>query len=495
MTGVGESRLRPPLGRSPALAAVGAERFGVSGAIHLPPAACGWLSERFEAHIRFSDLIPKDVGITIALSGGLDSVVLFDLLLGMAPSWGWRITAAHFDHRLRARSDADARWVEAFCARQGIVCCVGRSSRIPANEADARELRYAFLAEARAELGGEVLVTAHQADDQAETVLFRLLRGSGLRGLAGIPARRSPNIVRPLLPFWREEIAEHARVGRLTFLSDPTNRDVSITRNWLRHRLIPDLEARDGPGFRRDLVRLGGLASRALMAVSRRVESAADRLELEASEGRIVVARTSFRAYDSHVGAHILRALVARVGPRPGRVGTRLALEFINTGSSGRQIQLTGGVTLRREFDRLIFESRDADGGWEPDRDLVIAEAGSGAGTVRIGGVDWRVRWSEGAAPEAAEPGDEVAHFEPSQLDFPLAVRGWRPGDRIQTPVGTRKLKKVFGDRKVGRSERRWLPLVADRAGVLWVVGQVRAARAVPTREEVRFAIRFRRES
>ncbi len=491
MTGVGKSKLRAQPDRPPPLRADGADG---SGAVPQPAAAYGWLLDRFAAHLRSSDLLPARVGITVALSGGLDSVVLFDLLLGLAPAWGWRVTAAHFDHRMRAGSDADARWVRDLCARRGVACRVGRTPRIPANEADARELRYAFLAEARAELSGDVLVTAHQADDQAETVLFRLLRGSGLRGLAGIPARRQPSVVRPLLPFWRVEIAEHARVCRLDCLSDPTNRDVSITRNWLRHRLIPELEAREGPGFRRDLVRLAGLAGRAVAAASRSVERTADRLELEATESRIVVARTSFRTYDSHVRAHLLRALVARVGPRPGRVGTRLALEFINTGSSGRQIQLTGGVTLRREFDRLIIDRCDASGS-KPDRALVIGDAGSGEGAVTIGGVDWRVRWSRGAAPEAAEPGDEVACFEPSELDFPLAVRGWRPGDRIRTPVGTRKLKKLFGDRKVGRSERRRLPLVTDRAGVLWVVGQVQAARAVPRDGDVIFAIRFRRES
>ncbi len=421
-------------------------------------------------------------------------MVLFDLLLGLAPSWGWRITAAHFDHRMRPGSDVEATWVRDLCRSRNVVCRVGRAHRVPRGEADARDLRYAFLVDARAELGGDLLATAHQADDQAETVLFRLLRGSGLRGLAGIPPLRPPQIVRPLLPFWRSEIAQHARASGLAYLSDPTNRDTAITRNWLRHRLIPVLEAREGPALRQDLVRLGVVAGRAVEAVSRRLETAVERLELEGSETRIVVARTSFQAYDSHVRAHLLRALVARVGPRLGRVGTRLALEFINTGSSGRQIQLTGGVTLRREFDRLIFERRDLSAS-EPDRDLVIADAQSGSGAVTIGGVDWRVRWSTGGASEDGGPEDEVARFELSELDFPLAVRGWRPGDRIRMPGGTRKLKRVFGDRKVVCSERRRLPLVVDQAGVLWVVGQVQAARATHREAGATFTIALRRGS
>ncbi len=456
------------------------------------PSASG-LPERLDTQLRSNGLLPAGSVIMVALSGGLDSVVLFDLLLGLAPSWGWQITAAHFDHRMRTESEAEASWVRDLCAAGGVACLVGRAHRVPQGEADARDLRYAFLVEARAKLDSHLLVTAHQADDQAETVLFRLLRGAGLRGLAGIPAQRPPGIARPLLPFWRSEIAEHAELRRLAYLSDPSNRNLAITRNWLRHRLIPALEARQGPGVRRELVRLGDLAGRAVSAVSHRVDEAVSRLELEATESRIVVARTSLRAYDNPVRAHLLRALVARVGPRPGRVGTRLALEFINTGSSGRQIELTGGVTLRREFDRLIIE-RSAAGVAEPDRDLMIA-GGSGVGAVRVGGVDWRVRWSTGDAVDAVGSDEDVARFESSAVEYPLVVRGWRDGDRIRTPVGTRKLKKVFGDRKVACSERRRLPLVTDRAGVLWVVGLVQASRAAPRDGGASLTIRFRRES
>ncbi|MGD2215134.1 MAG: tRNA lysidine(34) synthetase TilS, partial [Gemmatimonadales bacterium] len=309
--------------------------------------------------------------ITVALSGGLDSVVLLDLLLALRDRRDWAISAAHFDHRMREESARDAVWVTQLCESLGVPCRVGRAPRVPKNEAAARELRYSFLERARAALGARWLVTAHQADDQAETVLFRLLRGSGLAGLAGIPTRRAADVVRPLLPFWRSELEAYGRARRLSYLADPSNLDLKITRNRIRHRLIPAIEATSAPEFRRELYRLSELAGRAATVVANLTEAAVDELILEAAETRIAVARTELLAYDTNARAHLLRALVARVGPRPGRIGTRIALKFVDSSSSGRAIDLAGGVVMRREFDRFIIE-RLAAKEKALDRELVV---------------------------------------------------------------------------------------------------------------------------
>ena len=441
------------------------------------------LIQRFERHLSRSALLRPGSAVTVAISGGIDSVVMLDLLVRLRPAWDWRLSAAHFDHTMRPGSEEDAAWVGSLCQRLGMPCLVGRPAVRPGNETEARRLRYDFLLRARSELRGELLATAHQADDQAETVLFRLLRGSGLAGLAGIPERRSPNIIRPLLPFWREEIEAHAGAAGLQFRTDPTNADVTITRNRLRNQVIPAIESNGRPEFRRQLRRIAELASRASLAVDRRLEPVLGELILEASESRVIVARTGLLAYDTRVRSHLLRALAARVGPRPGRVGTCVALEFTNTGSSGRAIDLPGGVVLRREFERLIIERRrqTEDAG---DIELVLRRASSGASSARIAGIDWRVRWKLGRLEEGGEDDLESASFNLSELQFPLTVRGWRPGDRIRSGAGTRKLKRVFGDRKVGLSERKSYPLVADADGVLWVVGLMQGTRAAAVEDE-----------
>ncbi len=451
------------------------------------------LAGRLDVHLRSSGLLPEGSAITVALSGGLDSVALLDLLEGLSERWCWSLSAAHFDHRMREESGADADWVQALCERRNVPYQMGRSPVVPGNEAEARDLRYEFLERARGELGARWLVTAHQADDQIETVLFRLRRGSGLHGLAGIPARRPPGIVRPLLPFWRAEIADHVEARGLEYLADPTNLDVSITRNRIRHELIPEIEANVDPDIRRQLYRLSELAGRAARVVDRIGESAVRDLVLEASENRIVVARTGFLAYDTGVRAHLLRLLAARVGPRPGRVGTRIALEFINTCPSGRRIHLAGGIVIRREFDRLFFERRSA-GEAARDGELVISDASGGEADVRIAGLSWRVRWALGAPEGDMSSGEESAYFDPSELRFPLIVRGWQPGDRIRLPAGTRKLKKVFVDRKVGGSERGGHPLLTDCRGVLWVVGLVRGVQAGVRGDGKVFSVSFRLE-
>lgn len=439
------------------------------------------LAGRLDAHLRAADLLAPASAITVAVSGGLDSVVLLDLLLRLRDRWEWAISVAHFDHRMREESAKEARWVRELCESRGVPCRVGRAPDVPRNEAEARELRYEFLRRARTTLEARWLVTAHQADDQAETVLFRLLRGSGLAGLAGIPVLREPDVVRPLLPFWRSELEAYSRVRGLSYLADPSNLDLRIARNWIRHRLIPELEATSAPGIRRDLHRLSELAGRADVVVTKLTERVVDELILEAVEARIVVARTELLAYDTAARAHLLRALVARVGPRPGRIGTRIALKFVDSSSSGRAVDLAGGVVLRREFDRLIVERRAADPD-APDRELTIGEAGSSASLAVIGGVRWEVCWQLGARDDGQSAGARLARFDPKELDFPLTLRGWRPGDRVQLAVGTRKLKRVFVDRKIGRSRRSEYPVLLDQKGVLWVVGLVRSARA-PAKE------------
>jgi len=432
---------------------------------------------RLDDHLRSSRLLPAGSPVTVALSGGLDSIVLLDVLVHLRTEWGWSLSTAHFDHRMREESGAEAEWVRAKCAALCLPLKIGRADVIPGSEAQARELRYRFLYDARDELGGGWLATAHQADDQAETVLFRLLRGSGLAGLSGIPARRDPQTVRPLLPFWRSEIEAHARAHHLDHLADPSNLDLKYQRNWIRHELIPRLESQGRVHLRSDLVRLAGVAGRAAAVVGHITEQAADGLILEATKDRIAVARTRLLAYDTNVRAHLLRALVARVGPQPGRVGTRIALEFISNCSSGRSLDLSGGVRLCREFDRLLIERRVSDASGE-DGDLVLRDCRSGRGDVSIAGIRWRVRWGLGALADDTVCGEQFTCFDPTELQFPLAVRPWRPGDRIRLAGGTRKLKKVFVDHAVGRSQRGAYPLVADRSRVLWIVGLLKGIQA-----------------
>lgn len=426
------------------------------------PAAAD-LPRQLERHLRATRVIRPGSAVLVALSGGLDSTALAHLLRFPLGHWKLRLMAAHLDHAMRPDSARDAAWVRGLCRAWDLPHAIERLPHPPRSEAEARRERYAFLS--RVAEPGAVIATAHHRDDQAETVLFNAVRGTGLRGLRGIAPRRGP-VVRPLLPFGRPALRDYAARSGLAFREDPTNLDLSFARNRIRHVVLPALE-RVHPGTARNLARLADAARR----VEPRAREAARRLAadaiLEADAASATLARDVLRSYHPEVRARVLRHVLRRYGSMPGRAGTQAALEFINSGRSGGELHLAGGVRIELDFGR----ARIARTAVEPLEDtlLEIREPSAGAGMVRIGGRRLHVWW--GPAPAAAE---SVAL--PPEVALPLQLRGWQPGDRIRLSGGTRKLKKLFAERRMDRRARRQAAVLVDAAGrVLWVPGVARA--------------------
>lgn len=456
------------------------------------------LSDRFGEHVARKAFFEDGDRLLVALSGGLDSLVLLHLLRfsGGVPSV--ELFAAHFDHRLRPGSPGDAAWVRGLGRAWEVPVRLAAAESPPGSEARARELRYAFLEEVRLDVGARWILTAHHADDQAETVLHRAVRGTGLRGLQGIPERREPGIVRPLLPFWKEELGRYARAARLSPRIDPSNLEPRFSRNVLRNEILPRLEEAVAPGARRALVRLASLARSEERALGALVRHVADSLVVEREGDRVVVAREALLAHPPGARARLLRELFRGLGIRLDRAGTRAALRFTRAGASGRGIQLSRGGALRREFDRLVFEGAPVDGGRGEGetRSLRIPGAASGAGSFQVGGRGMRAEWTVVASPggfpavAGASEGDPPEAFSSSLVRFPLLLRSWCPGDRILLSYGTKKLSKLFAEARIPASERSRVPVLVDAAGrVLWVPGVARSARALPEEGDTRFFI------
>jgi tRNA(Ile)-lysidine synthetase-like protein len=434
------------------------------------------LAERFARHRRGATLLRSHRRVVVALSGGLDSVCLLHLL--RFGDFELELHAAHYDHGMRPDSAGDAAWVRGLCAAWDVPLHTDRAAAPPRGEAAARDLRYAFLHDVAARTGADAIVTAHHADDQAETVLFRLARGTGLRGLAGIPPRRGL-LVRPLLPFTRVELQAHATRAGLRWREDRTNLDVRFARNRIRHVVLPALEAAR-PGAARRIARLARHAAAAERGWSAIVADALEDVLIDTERDGFALARERLLAYHPHIRARVVRYLLHELGSEPGRAGTRSAAEFISSGLSGGRIELPGGVRLEREFDRLLLRRRgDAA---EPDAPLEIDGAGEGSGRFRVGGQAYAACWGAGPmVPETAS----AASFDPTSLRFPLVLRGWRPGDRIRLAYGSKKLKKLFQEHRIGRGVRGRTPVLADAAGrVLWVVGIARSGEALPQDDE-----------
>ena len=441
--------------------------------------------------------------MVVGVSGGLDSMTLLHLFLRLRRSdrqrWALpdrrlstlpEIVAVHLDHRMSPGSGGAAQWVEEMCEEWGVSCHVGAAPSPPSSEAEGRTLRYRFFEEARREAGpGAVVATGHTADDQAETVLFRIARGAGLQGMRGVLPKRPPGVVRPLLPFWRRELAAYAAEHGVPFRDDPTNLDLRWTRNRLRHEVLPALEEAV-PGAASALAALATASGTRVEALDHLLDDqiaalvatpdARRPLDASAPSARSSadpVPPTGFDldhhrllALPDAVVALTLRRAVSRLGGRLGRAATRDLLRFAKESQSGRRIGVAGGVTVTRDLDRLRIEVA----GWpatsveRPAAPEVVVAGEQGEGHFAAGRLEVHAAW--GPAPPDGFP--LVAPFVPGEVRFPLAVRPWRPGDWIEARYGKKKVKKLLLEARIPTDRRTGYPVLADATGkLLWVPG------------------------
>jgi tRNA(Ile)-lysidine synthase len=429
------------------------------------------LAVRFAAHVSGGSPAADRDRIVVAVSGGIDSMVLLHLLRFAPGLPALGLVAAHLDHAMREGSAGDALWLKGVCSAWEIPLLTERLEGPPAGEAAARQARYSFLERAREECGARLCVTAHHADDQAETVLFRAVRDGEPRGLVGIRERREPDLWRPLLPFQRSEIEAYGESVHLTWREDPTNLQ-PFARNILRHRILPEIEATVAPAARRSLRRLARRIAEdeeAWSGLSDLLRRAAD---VRTEAAGFSMDRSALLELHPAVRGRLLRELAAALGERLSEAGTRSAVEFTSSGSSGRHVQPCAGLALRRDLGRLALVPR---GSRPLDIPVEIPGAGEGSAVARIGGVSWRVRWSMGVRTGSAEM------FEADRLCFPLTVRGRKPGDRLRLDYGTKKVKKVLLEARIPAAQRASVPVLAEGRGrVLWLAGVARSVDALP---------------
>src|SRR6266571_3972109 len=259
------------------------------------------LLDRFREHLQRARLLTRPGTAIVAISGGPDSVALLDLLHAVAAERG-----------LHLGPDA--------------------------TETIARRARYAWLREVQRRRAARYLVTAHHQDDQVETVLLRVLRGSAPAGLAGIPARARSGLVRPLLAFTRAELAAHVVAQQLAVHEDPANCDPRHLRSWIRLELLPLIERRLGAASRADLLRLARAAAQERRAWGRLLELVPE-LGLRREPHGFAVARASLARYDSALSVALLRAAARRVGLVLGPARAR-RLVRLASGASGRRVQI-----------------------------------------------------------------------------------------------------------------------------------------------------------
>ena len=320
------------------------------------------LEARFRKRVLGGSATPLDgETLLVAVSGGADSITLLHLLRFTTGLPRFHLHALHVDHRWRPESGADALWLRGICRAWGVPLTVKAVANDtgPGSETQARELRHSAIAHARAETRAAWAVLAHHADDQAETVLHRVARGTGPRGLSAMAEVSAAGLWRPLLGFWRAELRTHAEAAGLSWRADPANRETGRPRNYIRHRVIPALEEGVSSAARRSLVRLAELAADEDAAWDAALRLIVNELAVKRHETgtrrTISMDSRSLATLAYPLRARVIRRFAEELGYPLDRVGTGIATRFSSGGGHGRVVEVTGGLRLRRDPDRITL--------------------------------------------------------------------------------------------------------------------------------------------
>lgn len=424
-------------------------------------------------------MVDRGEAVLVAVSGGQDSLALLHVLRDLQEEIGVSLRVAHLDHRIRGeKSAADARFVQELCSQWDVPCQVGVCD-VPKQAAEegtsmeqaARRARYEFLRETAAKHGCHKIALGHTASDRAETVLLNLLRGTGLKGLRGIPAVNG-QVIRPLILVRREETATYCTACGLQFRLDETNLDVEGNlRNRVRLQLLPLLRQNYAPHIDESLQRLADAVCGELQWTE---ELVAEAYATATAQGEGLQLRLQ-RLQQLPCGLRnrvLMRALEELLGDLTG-IGARhiAALEgLVLGGKVGAEVRLPFEVWAKRGYNKLVI-GRGVQAA-SPLQPWEVALPIPGRARLPCGGVlDVRVE-PPPVDVKAAGPGEAFLCLRAGEAG--LVVRSWREGDRMQ-PLGMcghRKLQDLFVDAKVPRDERWLRPVVADGRGqIVWVAG------------------------
>ncbi|HEY3570751.1 MAG TPA: tRNA lysidine(34) synthetase TilS, partial [Thermoanaerobaculia bacterium] len=410
--------------------------------------------------------------VLVAFSGGPDSTALLWGMTRLAAERGIRLAAAHLDHAMDAGSGARAEAAARIAGRLGVPLVRERAdvrAGFPGEspEAAGRRARYAFLERTRAALGARWIATAHHRDDQAETVLLRLLFGSGVEGLAGIRPVHGA-VVRPLLRLPRTALLAAVEAAGLECVDDPTNRSLAVPRNRVRHRLLPALEE-DDPELPARLARLGDRARSATRAIARAL---GERLAVVPAGRGIAVGRAAVEALPAGLLPSAFAWLHRQAGaPYPAGEAARSELLRQLRGNGRAACDCGGGWRWETAGELLILRRPETARETVPDFTYTLEVPGS----VEIPEIAVRVRVSR----RAVEPWMLQGSPHRAGLALPLmegdlvTIRNRRPGDRIHPlgASGSRRLKEVLIDRRVPRHVRERLPLLCVGERIAWAPG------------------------
>ncbi|MCC7294130.1 MAG: tRNA lysidine(34) synthetase TilS [Phycisphaerales bacterium] len=440
-------------------------------------------------------LLASDELLIVGVSGGPDSTALLHLLLDLNRQQDWMLRphVAHLNHGLRAEEgERDAGFVQALADHLELPCSIETldvaalaASQGSSIEEAGRGARYRFFERVAQQQGARFVAVGHQYDDNAETILHRILRGTGLRGLAGIPHVRpiragSPvRLIRPLLRFSKEQLVHYLKDNGIAWREDRTNQSNEIMRNRLRHEVLPLVEDRVNPQVREALTRLGEQAAWLGEYLTETVQRTFETLIISRTDQQLELNVEALARKSRLVQTELIRLAYISfgLGEQDLAFANLVAvLDLVAEPGSGKHVQLPQGMEVTKSYHRLIFSLPADEAREEIAPEIAIHLPGRTRLPLR--GFEIECQMRDAAPGEWETLRRQATEFEEYlSLDAvrpPLIVRSRKPGDRFWPlgAPGTKKVADFLIDAKVDPRERERVAVLCDQLGPIWVIGQ-----------------------
>ncbi len=452
------------------------------------------LTKKIHTTITKYNMLSKNDLVLVCVSGGADSVALLYLLYLLKDEFRLKLHIAHLNHMIRAKeADRDAEFVRSLTQRLKLPI-ISRRADVPSFvkknrlscEEGARILRYRFFSETAAKIKADKVAIAHTADDQAETVLMRIIRGTGLEGLGGmqpVVEQNGMKIIRPLIEVWKKEIENYLKQKNLRFRTDLSNKDKAYFRNKIRLALIPYLARNYNFRIKEILLRLGDAAREDYACLEKKAEKVFEQLvETKKDKFEIEFSIKRLKRYPLAIQRIVMRLAIEKIKGDLRRISFQNLQDLnglIQSPDRNLFLHLADKIKVRKEYDKLIFynsrrQKRIKRFKYKLKTPGVTTISESGLKIATADYADKKTADEVDKISALAKTPTEVAYFDYDKIKFPLFARNRLPGDRI-SPLGMKgrkKLKDIFIDQKIPLLQRDFTPLIvsADKK-IIWVVG------------------------
>jgi tRNA(Ile)-lysidine synthase len=431
-------------------------------------------------------LLRRNDHVLLAVSGGADSMALLYVACAIREMFGARLTVAHLDHGLRKSSFRDLEFVKKQCQLLNMDCVVSRKkvSRVQGGkryslEDAARNARYRFLNRVANKVGARKIWVAHTQNDQAETVLLHLLRGSGIDGAAGMAWQAPLSVVpgggsilqRPLLGVTRKEVERFLHQYHIPFRKDPSNKSQKLRRNQVRKHLIPILE-RYNTQVVKKLSHFSEILFLEKEFVQSEIDQAFQRCRMRGKEGTVSFCRGSFKRLPATLRQGVFRKALQMLKGDTKDItfqNWNLFCEWTKRKNRPGQLELPRGLIARQSPKRIYFERVFKQ---KKARSVMILKRESGQVTFNGTVIQYHLE-RHFTRPRNLKTPRNIAWVDAQKISYPLRIRSRKPGDRF-VPFGMKRSKKVqdfLVDSKIPRENRDGIPIVMDRRRIIWVAG------------------------